>query len=283
MAFLTNSISVFSNGNIKRGRGRLTPVPHKLGIIKQDLRPEELEAAEQQPTGQVVQAREANDVPKQFGNTKGSPILVVDGWYHYMKKLMTQKAWEWWGVWPNMLMKNRYDDHWANPETFPGKLPHFECILLPCNFVASDKSTYQYSRIISRSSTNVPQLDPEKNNWFYEPWMFSKATMHTVSGNVQLVGNGFHVYTPIIKQAAELWIETSFVEWFPSLPRDVTYEGKKIRITGYALLGASVYGVSEDMDIPLRLARVPGECIHPCPDWSLQEKPVPVEVRAEWQ
>ena len=275
-------IAHFAAGDVQYEKKRLPVVPYKLGIIMQDLRPSELEAAEQQPTGQVVQAREANDTPKPFGNTKGSPILVVDDWYHYMRKLMSQKAWEWWGVWPSMLMKNRDDDHWANPETYPGKLPHFECILLPCNFVASDKKTNQFSRIISRSSVNVPPLDPAKNNWFYEPWMFSKATMHTVSGNVQLVGNGFHVYTPIIRQAPEIWIETSFVEWFPALPMTVTYQGKAHVITGYCLQGASVYGHAENEDIPLRLATKPGECLHPCPEWILRELPVPPEVRPEW-
>ena len=63
---------------------------------------------------------------------------------------------------------------------------------------------------------------------------------------------------------------------------DVTYQGKAHTITGYCLQGASVYGHAADMDIPLRLARVPGELLHPCPEWKLNEKPVPPEVRPEW-
>ncbi len=269
----------FAAGDVQYEKKRLPVVPYKLGIILQDMRPEELALAALQPTSQVVQAREANDNPKPVGNTKGSPMLVSDDWYYYMKKLMTQKAWEWWGVWPNMLMINRESKWWDETSN---EMPKFECILLPCNFIASDKTTNQYSRIIARSSVNMPPLDPAKNNWFSEPWMFSKATMHAVTGNVQLVGTGFHVYTPIMKQAAELWIETSFVEWFPSLPMDVTYQGRSHTITGYCLQGASVYGHAEEMDIPLRMATKPGELLHPCPEWILRELPVPPEVRPEW-
>lgn len=254
---------------------RLPVVPYKLGIIKQDL--EELA-----DTGMTitVQARKMNDTPKI--GPKGDTMVIGDAWYLYMKKLMTDPAWTWWGVSPRMLMINR-ESKWYD-EAYTEE-PRFECIALPCNFIAADSFVGSFAHVVARDSRNFKalQLNPNVDNWFYRPWQFWKCTAHNDGGDVFLVGAGLHVYSPVIREEPDLYIQRDFVEWFPSLPMDVTYQGKKHTITGYCLQGASVYGHAEEMDIPLRLARIPGENLHPCPEWRLIEKPVPPEVRADWK
>ncbi len=260
-----------------RPRKRLPVVPYILGIVREELK----EIGVPVGTTNVVQARKMNDSPKIA--PKGDTIVVSDSWYLYMRKLMTQKAWEWWGVTPRFLMINR-DSKWSNPDII--EMPKFECIALPLNFIAAYNFVNGFARVVARNSQNfnTNTLDPKVDNWFYRPWQFSKASVHNAAtgGNIGLVGDGLHVYTPIIKEEPDIYIQRDFVEWFPPLPMSVTYQGKQYTITGYCLLGASVYGHADEMDIPLRLARVPGELIHPCPEWMLKEKPVPVEVRAEW-
>lgn len=279
MASPIRSLSVLSDGSIKEIGKRLPIVPYKLGIIKQDLRPGEIGA--DTGTTITVQARKMNDSPKI--GSKGDTVVVSDAWYIYMRKLMTQKAWEWWGVWPNMLMINRDDSKWWDENST--EMPRFECIALPNNFIASDLFINGFARVIARDSQHfdTSKLNPAKDNWYYFPWQFWKATAHNDFGQIWLVGSSFHVYTPVIKEEPDLYIERDFVEWFPELPMNVTYEGAQYTILGYATLGASVYGHAIEKDIPLRLARKSGECIHPCPEWKLNEKPVPPEIRAEWQ
>lgn len=279
MATLTKSIEISSLGNLSVSgtvspSDRLPVVPYRLGIIRQDL----VELAD---TGMsiTVQARKMNDTPKIA--PKGDTMVVSDAWYLYMKKLMTIPAWTWWGVSPRMLMINR-TSKWYDEDS--KEMPRFECIALPCNFIASDYFTGAFAHVVARDSRNfnTSALDPKIDNWFYRPWQFHKATAHNDDGQVFLVGTSLHVYTPVIREEPDLYIQKDFVEWFPNLPMNVTYNGKPYTIDGYCLKGASVYGHSEEMDIPLRLSRVPGELIHPCPEWSLSEKPVPAEVRPEW-
>ena len=270
-------IAHFAAGDVQYEKKRLPVVPHTIGIIRQDLRDSEIGA--DTGTSITVQARKLNDTPKIA--PKGDVIVVSDAWYLYMKKLMTQKAWEWWGVWPRMLMINRESKWYDETST---EMPKFECIVLPNNFIAADSFVNGFARIVARDSKNFPalSLDPKADNWFYRPWEFHKATAHDDAGNIWLVGQSFHVYTPVIREEPEIFIQADFVEWFPSLPMTVTYQGRSHVITGYCLQGASVYGHAENEDIPLRLVRKPGELLHPCPEWKLNEKPVPVEMRPEW-
>lgn len=282
---------------------RLPVIPYRLGIIKQDL----------QTTLERdwdVQARKMHDNSRTL--TKGNTYLVNDDWVIYMKRIMTYEAWWWWIGEEFMLMINRTSKWGSGP---PDEEPKFECIGLPCNFIALDKFTTTHARVVAKDSVNykaMQLLDHKKDNWFYKPTQYWKCTMHQLSGEVRLVGAALHVYTPVIRQQPEQWIlykdipvsgirqavnrlvgwfapsllgvpQYSAVELFPELPMDVTYEGKRYTIAGYALLGASVYGHAAEMDVPLRLCRVPGELRHPCPEWKLSEKPVPPEVRAEWK
>ncbi len=244
---------------------RLPIVPYRLGIIKQDLTTEMERSID-------VQARKMNDSP--VIGAKGDTMVVGDEWYIYMKKLMTDAAWTWWGVAPRMLMINRVSKWYDETSR---EEPRFECIALPCNFVASDQFINGFARVVARDSRNFPalSLDPAVDNWFHRPWQFWKCTAHNPAGDVFLVGTSLHVYSPVIREEEAVYIQSDFVEWFPELPRVVTYDGKAYTITDYAVQGASVYGHAAEMDIPLRLARTAGELIHPCPDWRLYERPVP--------
>lgn len=264
----------FETGDVQYQAKRLPVVPYTIGIIKQDL--EELADTGMSIT---VQARKMNDSPKI--GSKGDVMVVSDAWYLYMQKLMTNPAWIWWGVAPSMLMINRLSK-WSDDDST--EMPKFECIALPNNFVAADAFVNGFAHIVARESRTFPalSLNPAVDNWFHRPWQFWKCTAHSDEGKVFLVGNQLHVYSPVIREERDLYIQSNFVEWFPKLPMDVTYQGKQHTITGYCLQGASVYGHAEEMDIPLRLARKPGELLHPCPEWRISEVPVPPEVRPEW-
>jgi len=238
-------------------------LPYRLGIVKQRLPPE------------VdffrlfdVQYTPLQDEPK--GRTKGHTVLVPDAWFVYMKKLMTTVAYDWWRH-PGSLNFNK---HYVNDGTpTPGKdRPYCENITMGCNFIAFDKMTETHGRVVSRSNKFDPRLlDPAKNNWYFEPHLFWKATAHNVQGKVINVGAGLNVYHPAIKNRPEQWlILEPYVELFPRLPLTVTVDGKKITVTGYILRGASVIGRTlEAGDIYLLQARVPGERVFTTPEFRL--------------
>lgn len=250
---------------LQNTRPQLPVIPYKLGIIKQRFGLK-LERSFD------VQAGPMMDHPK--GVTKGHTIIVPWSWFEYMRKLMTAQAWWWWKR-PDMLMVNRRHKY---DEMDPPELDEcrFENISLPCNFIAIDQVTNTHGRVVGRSNNfDTRNLDPNKNNWFYEPYLFWKASMQNKEGVIRNVGRGLDVYTPVIRQQPEQWIFLNNVEFFPKLPFDVEYEGKIETVTGYCLLGASVLGHTETRDIPLRLCTKPGELIHPT-DWKLNTKPVVV-------
>lgn len=262
------------------------PIPY-LPIIQYDLGivTQLWESSEWDNRVQVVQACPLMDYPS--GRLKGHTYVVSDAWVLYMKRVLTPRAWSWWiqtdGV--NFLMINR-DSKWN--ETPPNwEEPAFEDICLPNNFVAMDKHTTTHSRIVNKHSLNFPAstLDPKKDNWFYKPTEYHMATVQKTKPphEVGRVGDGtYFVYTPMMGQR-EQWIQKSRVEPFPKLPTDVTYEGKIYTITGYSLLGASVYGYADGVYIPLRLVQFIGDLRHPCPEWKLNTRPVPPEVKPEWK
>jgi hypothetical protein len=232
----------------------------------------------------VVQACPLMDSPK--GTLKGHTYLVSDAWVLYMRNLLGERGWKWWIQTDvrNYLMINR-----GSKWNFDGNTdePAFEDIGLPNNFVALDMFTNTHSRVVNRHSLNfnVGTLDPKIDNWFYKPYQFWMATTqkNKPPHEVGRIGDGsYFVYTPVMG-SREQWIQNSRVELFPKLPMTVTYENRKYLITGYSLLGACVYGHSEDKDIPLRYVRTIGEWIEPCPEWHLSTRPVPPESKAEWK
>lgn len=269
-------IAITIRKNIK---SRLPVIPHDLGIMTQLWEPSEWDNR-----SQVVQAGPLMDYPQ--GRLKGHTYVVSDAWVLYMKRLLTERAWKWWivtdGV--NFLMINR-DSKWNGDGNTDE--PAFEDIFLPNNFVAMDKHTGTHSRIVNKHSLHfdVSTLDPTRDNWFYKPteyWMATTQKQKPPFEVGRVADGSYFVYTPVIGQR-EQWIQRSRVERFPSLPMDVTYQGRRYTITGYALQGASVYGHAAEMDVPLRLVQHIGELIHPCPEWKLTTRPVPPEVKPEWK
>lgn len=246
-----------------RPRPRLPVISYKLGIIKQRFDMPNIRSFD-------VQAGPLMDYPK--GRNKGHTYIVPLAWIEYMKKLMTPQAWSWWKR-PYMLMVNRrhrYD------ELDPPDLDEcrFENIMLPCNFIAFDQMTSTHGRVVGRMNTDDPQkLHPKINNWFYQPYLFWKASMHNQEGMVRNVGKNFDVYTPVIRQLPEQWALLQDIELFPELPFAVEYEGRLEEVTGYCLLGANVLGHTETRDIPLRLCTRPRVIIHPTA-WQLYTTPV---------
>lgn len=244
-------------------QARLTVVPFKLGIIRQrfDI-----------PIFRSFDPQYAPLMDEPRGRNKSSPIVVPVEWIRYMRSLMTAEAWSWWKR-PFMLMVNRrhmFDD--LDPPS--DDECRFENIMLPCNFIAVDKVTYTHSRVVSRLNYHdTSQLDPRRNNWFFEPHLFWKASMHNAEGLVRNVGTGLDVYTPVIRQQPEQWALNAHIEFFPDPPFEVTYDGKRATVRGYCLLGASVFGSTDSQDIPLRLCVRPRVWIHPT-EWKLETAPV---------
>lgn len=254
-------------------------ISYDLGIITQSWEPSEWD-----DRSQVVQVCPLMDYPK--GTLKGHTYLIGDNWVLYMKRVLTDKAWKWW---IQTDVRNYWMINRPSKWNFDGTLdePAFENIGAPNNFVAMDKHTATHSRVVGKHSLNFPvnTLDPAKDNWFYKPteyWM-ATAQKQKPPHEVTRIGDGtYFVYTPVIRQKPEQWIQKSRVEMFPKLPMLVRYEGKWHNITGYALLGASVYGYADGVYIPLRLVQFIGDLRHPCPEWKLNTRPVPPETKPEW-
>jgi hypothetical protein len=248
---------------VQTTRPRLPVIPYKLGIIKQRFDMVFARSFD-------VQSGPLMDQPK--GRNKGHTYIVPLPWIEYMQKLMTPQAWSWWKR-PNMLMVNRrhkYDD--LDPPDFDEC--RFENIMLPCNFIAFDYMTPTHGQVVGRMNThNTKMLNPKINNWFYEPYLFWKASIHNEKGVIRNVGAGFDVYTPVIRQLPQQWALLEDIELFPKLPFIVEYEGRWEEVTGYCLLGACVLGHTATRDIPLRLCTKPQEVIHPT-TWHLNTAPV---------
>ena len=107
---------------------------------------------------------------------------------------------------------------------------------------------------------NTTTLDPKKFNWFTHPTIFGKETARRKSDHaIMNPGDGKDCYFPNMKRSRHLWIHSDFVELFPPLPSG---------ILAYVVEGASVYGWTGEQLVPLRLARTPGELLHPT-KWKL--------------
>ena len=183
-----------------------------------------------------------------------------------------------------MLVFNRNHRWDSSGGAIDSDWPRAENLCYPCNFLSFDKFTPTHARVVGHMNTlDTRILDPLKNNWYYEPHLFSKCTMHNLKGEVRNVGTSYHVYHPVIRGEPEQWAHRDRIEFFPNLQFTVMHKGKPTIVTGYCLRGANVWGHTKEEDIPLRLAHVPGELIHPYPEWKLYEKPVPPEVRPEWK
>ncbi len=253
---------------------RLPVITNRLGIVKQDLVTPLYRQWD-------VQAGSLMDNPK--GTGKGHTYIVYWPWFEYAQRIMSKEAYNWWKR-EFMLVFNRNHRWDSSGGAIDSDWPRAENLCYPCNFLSFDKFTPTHARVVGHMNTlDTRILDPLKNNWYYEPHLFSKCTMHNLKGEVRNVGTSYHVYHPVIRGEPEQWAHRDRIEFFPNLPFTVIHKGKPTKVTGYCLRGANVWGHTEQEDIPLRMAHVPGELIHPYPEWKLYEKPVPPEVRPEWK
>ncbi len=191
------------------------------------------------------------DVPKN--KTKGHTIPVLQNWRTYLPKIQSAQAYHLVTT-PNHCWINR--DDWM-----------CECIGAGYgNFVEILQSVRTNGGLFheihaSAYNMNLSQTNPKTFKWETHPHLFGKETARREDGTIINPGAGVDCYFPIIKRTRHLWIHDDFVELFPPLPAGAS---------GYCLQGASVYAAMADYDRPLRLARKPGELIHPYPGWKLQ-------------
>ena len=179
------------------------------------------------------------DVPKGLG--KGSTIPVLPTMQKYLQKMQSAEAYRW-VVAPRML--------WINRDDFRA-----ECIGAGYgNYVEIIGETDNFFEIAALAHDDPMLYDPLTFNWRTHPHLFGKATARRKDFSIVNVGAGLDCYIPIIKQTPHLWIHKSYAELLPP------------RLDGYILHGASVY--TADMQ-PLRLARKPGELVHPSATWRL--------------
>lgn len=210
-----------------------------------------------------------------LGTNKGHTMIVPLAWYNYLKLIQTPAAHNWIFK-PNSMMTNL--PHWLDGITGGTEATdpiRFECLILPCNFfeAISETTTHVQIRARSTQSATAKSMNPALNNWFNEPHLFWKAQMRNVAGDIRNVGNALDAYTAVMKQLPELWVHKKDVEMFPTLPFNVIYNLASYTVTSYRLEGASVYGRTDNIEIPLRLVRQPGEWIQN-PGWVLGTKPV---------
>lgn len=132
-----------------------------------------------------------------------------------------------------------------------------------------------------------------KVNYQLTPWLISKFTSISTSGEIGNA-NGLDVYFPLIaKNAKGNWVQVKRIEWFPSLPRCVTPKGslsilsapnglnKNVGSLGagqtatlleYMPQGSSVWGRIEQGWILLEYLDRAGQPVYTT-DWSMQTRP----------
>ena len=236
-ALISGDLAINNGGNV---------VTNQLAILKNlsdymsDQNPIEVNAVAWQ------------DVNPPTRPNKGDTIPVTTGWQNYLKKIQTASAYKWL-ITPYTLWINRTD---------------FRCECIGAgygNFIeiigqSLDGNYYQIRS--SKYDADLVNYDPAVFNWYNFPQLFGKCTARRKDNTILNVGAGLDVYMPIIKKTPTLWVAAADVELFPKYP---------IGVSGYVLYGASVYGFTGagDMLLPLRIARKPGELIHPT-EWHLQ-------------
>lgn len=191
--------------------------------------------------------------PPKANSTKGTPIQIL-GWETYVKIINVLSSWVWL-LKPLTMWINR-DDKRA------------EQICGSCNIihiVGSNATHYQIETLYN--TADVSRLDPYEYNWLFKPWLFHQALMRNGrTGGIFLVGNGKYVYYPLLRtEAAPMWIDKRYVELLPTTLTD----GRKV--TAFRFLGASIYGMVDGEEVPLRL--------HPTRDDFWQEPTFPLTAQ----
>jgi hypothetical protein len=268
---LSKTIKIYNNGSFDLFND--PPTPTNFAIVR--IPTPEVPG----PFDNTVMAAAVNDqVPYPMKITKGDTI-PCRAFFPFMSKIMTIPA-DRWAKNPHVLWINKrffedidWPDYDAQGNPPDASEPVCECIEYPMNIVAYDYRIGDWFRLITYKNTEPP-LDPMTDNWFMKPWLWGKAQALSKDGlTVTNVGDALHVYLPAIKKSVSTWMHLSQLELFPPAP---------LESRGYILRGASIFMNTAQGIKALRLARAPGELIHPYPGWSMSTRSVIPEVRIDW-
>lgn len=155
------------------------------------------------------------DQPK--GDSKGATIPILTPWQDYIGLINNKRGRDWamsenW-MWINIRYKQE------------GKTPQAESIHCGGNYVTWDEETATHIRLVSYHYQDKPMqfLNPQVDNWHYNPHMFWKPCCVDADGKIYRMGNGIDAYIPLIAKT-QLWLPKMGVEFFPTLPAGYTYE-----------------------------------------------------------
>jgi hypothetical protein len=208
---------------------------------------------------------------------KGSPVLFLPDKQMIARKMQTEAGYRW-AARPGSGMIIRHyigDVTGATADDGADPIPKIECVNGFGNFLKITETVKTRGGLFHRIEALPYNGDASKlESWFTKPWYWMKMTARTPSGQIFNVGDGIDSYLPLLRRTSYLWIHNDFVEIFPVLPP----EG----VGGYILLGASIFMQTIDGIKALRLARTPGELIHPYTGWAMQTRSVVPEVRSDF-
>ncbi len=161
------------------------------------------------------------DQPK--GTLKGHTIPVLDPWWSHLEKINSPQSYEY---------TRSVHKMWINIEyRIDGKIPQAESIHCGGNYVTYDVESSTHIHLVAYPYTmKTNTLDPNIDNWHFNPHKFWKACAINSSGQIINVGNnrdepglGLDVYFPLLKYG-EVYLPKTDVEFFPALPANSTYE-----------------------------------------------------------
>jgi len=239
-----------------------------VSIAKQRFYPEipwtwkiDPRTGEKYPVALEVNYTSLSDHVNPNDTLKGDRVLVSSSWFAHMKKIQSEKAYNWVRT-KHAWWFNKDDDWMAELITSAGSVHHI-----------LDENQTHYKIAGLPYDLETGSLDPNKHNWFHLPHLYTKITAHNMMGQMFRVGSGFNCYAPLLKKKPDLWIHKMYAERFTKPPFSVIYQEQQYTIVGYVLQGASVYGrTSTGETIPLLLARFAGERMFTTLQWSINSQ-----------
>jgi hypothetical protein len=216
------------------------------------------------------------DIVVPVNKLKGNPVLFIADKQMAARKVQSEEGYRW-AARPGSGMIIRHyigDVLGSTAEDGADPIPKIECVNGFGNFIKIFESVKTRGGLFHRIDTLAYNGDASNlSDWFYNPAGWMKMTARTPDGQIMNVGAGLHSYLPLLRRTAYLWIHDDFIEKFPAPPTEWK---------GWILRGASIFMDTDHGIKALRLARVPGELIHPYPGWSMSTRSVVPEVRIDW-
>jgi len=183
--------------------------------------------------------------------SKGHTIPVGNNWRTYLPKIQSLTAY-------NMVVTSNH--LWINRDDWMA-----ECIcagygnLIEIRQTVINKAGKFHELKFLPYDFDTSLINAELFNWRTHPTKFGKETARKGT-RIMNTGAGLDAYFPNIKRSLRAWVRAEHVELLPPLP-----DG----FINYAVYGASIYGYDGLTYTPFRLARKPGELLHPYPGWTL--------------